>query len=80
MSGLFWVWEVLFFPSSFSWFLPVFLKYCKNCGFKHLVICALLDFLMAGKTDDNREEERKRIMRINLDIYVKTLNIYYREL
>lgn len=35
-------------------------------------MCALLDFLMSGKTDDNRQEERKG----NLDIYVKTLNFY----
>lgn len=72
MSGLFWVWEVLFFTSLLRWFSPVFLKYCKNCGFRHLVMCALLDFLMSGKTDDNRQEERKE----NLDIYVKTLNFY----
>lgn len=52
----------------------MFLKYCKNCGFGHLVMCALLDFLMSGKTDDNREEERKGIIRINLDVYVKALN------
>lgn len=34
-------------------------------------MCALLDCLMAGKNDDNREEERKGIMWINLGIYVK---------
>lgn len=65
------MWEVLFLMSSFSCFLHVFLKYCRNCGFRHLFMCALLDCLMAGKNDDNREEERKGIMWINLGIYVK---------
>jgi len=46
----------------------MFLKYCRNCGFRHLIIYALLDFLMDRKTDDNGEKERRRIKRINLDI------------
>lgn len=65
MSGFLWVLVVLFFPSSFSCFC---LKYCRNCGFKHLIMYALLDFLTARKSDDNREEERRGIIRINLDI------------
>lgn len=34
-------------------------------------MCALSNFLMAGRTDDNWEVERKGIIRINLVIYVK---------